>query len=252
MPKDNQKEELQRMLNSLDPERLSKKDFVDAFEQIVILIKRLEKRNDDTVRQLTETLATVSDKLKDLSFVEVHKEISKKLDSALTEQDSGMNLIRDKVSRLKNGNDGISPKIKDVIAGVLSQISIPKQKEILLDSPKQFKNKVVPIIEELLKGITKEIKSLKNRPISMSGGVGGGHVKVFDLSDQLDGSAKTFSLPAYWRVLTVDLSSFPNALRSTVDFTTNESTMEITFTSEIDAATSLSAGQTCIITYAEA
>lgn len=80
---------------------------------------------------------------------------------------------------------------------------------------------------------------------------GGGTVKVYDLSSQLDGSTTTFALPAFWRVLTVDLSSTPRALRPDVDFTVDGTAMTITFTSQIRVASSLSAGQTCIVTYAE-
>ena len=164
-----------------------------------------------------------------------------------------LNLVRDKVSSLKSGDDGISPEIQDIVEEVLTQIQQPEQKEILLDTPEQFRDKVVPIIEELIKDIQKDVKGLKFRPMPTgSGGVGGGHVKVFDLSESLDGSTKTFSLPAYWRIISVTSSSFPTAFRPITDYTTDEANSKITFTSEVDASTMLASGQSIIIVYAEA
>lgn len=94
------------------------------------------------------------------------------------------------------------------------------------------------------------LKKSKGGTTYISGGTAGGNVvRAYDLSDSLDGVTRTFALPAFWRVISVHLSSFPNILRPTADYTTNGSTMQITFTSEIPD-NSLSAGQTCIITYA--
>ncbi len=78
-----------------------------------------------------------------------------------------------------------------------------------------------------------------------------GFVKVYDLSPSLNGVTTTFSLPGFFRVLTVNLSSVPNILRPTTDYTTDANLMTITFTSEINPSTSLTAGQTCIILYQE-
>lgn len=79
-----------------------------------------------------------------------------------------------------------------------------------------------------------------------------GQVQVYDLSSQLDGSTKTFSLPAFALVFDVRSSSFPYAFRPTTDYTVNGSLMKITFTSEITAAATLAAGQTLYILYVAA
>lgn len=84
----------------------------------------------------------------------------------------------------------------------------------------------------------------------MAGNLTGGHiVKSYDISSQLNGVLKTFNLPALWRVISVHSSSIPNTFRETVDYTwTGQS---ITFTSEINAASTLATGQTITIVYSE-
>ncbi len=68
-----------------------------------------------------------------------------------------------------------------------------------------------------------------------------------DLSSQLDGIKKTFQLQAIWSIISVDLTSFPyGSLRKGIDYTYTPTS--ITFTDTIDAATQLSAGQSCILT----
>jgi hypothetical protein len=241
----NKKEELLRMLNTLDPERLSKEDFVNSFEKVVQLIKGIEEKNLQEVDQLKGAFENVSNQLKDNNSVDlqdVKAEISKQLASTLKEQQTGMNFIHDKVRGLKNGNDGLDGN--DGADGKDGKDGL---------NGKDVEEIVEKELREELKLLRKDIDFVKFRPMPTgSGAQGGGIVKVYDLSDSLDGVTKTFSLPAYWRVLTVDLSSFPRALRPTVDFTADASNSTITFTSEIDAGTSLATGQTCIVTYAEA
>lgn len=98
--------------------------------------------------------------------------------------------------------------------------------------------------------IEKDISELKKRP---TGGGGGGGItgrdlfKDIDLSSQLDGITTTFNIPVVWNIISVDLSSFPyGSLRKGVDYTFTPTS--ITFTSQIDPATQLAAGQSCILT----
>ena len=105
---------------------------------------------------------------------------------------------------------------------------------------------------EHIKGLKKLIEQYKTKDMVFVGsGNGGRVVKSYDISSSLDGSTKTFSLPAFYRILSVELSSFPHTLRPTTDYTTDANAMTITFTSQIDETLSLATGQTCIILYAE-
>ena len=132
------------------------------------------------------------------------------------------------------------------------------------DQPLEIRNKLESLEDEeklkisAIKDLEEELKKLKKQIDSKvvyaggGGGGGGGHiVKAHDLSASLNGSTKVFSLPAFWRVISVHLSSFPNILRPTTDYTTDANLMQISFTAEIDAPTSLATNQSCIIIYSE-
>lgn len=108
-------------------------------------------------------------------------------------------------------------------------------------------NNLQEILDELRK--MKRDGSIVYVPSGSSGG--GKTVKLYDLSDQLNGLLKTFSLPAFWRVVNVTSSSFPNAFRPSVDYTVDGSNYTITFTSEITATSTLATGQTLLVEYAE-
>lgn len=80
-----------------------------------------------------------------------------------------------------------------------------------------------------------------------TGIVGREMFKEIDLSSQLDGVTKTFNIQNVWRILTVDIDSYPyGAMQKTTDYTWTPTT--ITFGTSIDAATQLATGQKCILT----
>ena len=86
-----------------------------------------------------------------------------------------------------------------------------------------------------------------SRMVSMGGNSARDLFKDYDLSSQLNGVLKTFSIPATWNIISVNLSSFPyGSLRKNTDFTYTSTS--ITFTDEIDAATQLATGQSCVLT----
>ncbi|MEK6879741.1 MAG: hypothetical protein AABY22_09050, partial [Nanoarchaeota archaeon] len=118
-----------------------------------------------------------------------------------------------------------------------------------LEDEDRLKISAVKNLEEELDKLRKQ-KSIS--PIYVGGGsASGGHiVKAHDLSASLNGSLKTFSLPAFWRVISVSLSSL-TPLRENVDFTVNGSNFTLTFTSEVDESTLLAVGQSCLVIYSE-
>lgn len=77
-----------------------------------------------------------------------------------------------------------------------------------------------------------------------------GQLMTHDLSDQLDGVKSTFTLPAFWRIISVQSTSAPVVFRPTVDYNADASVPSITFTSQVDPATTLSEGQTLLVIYA--
>lgn len=81
-----------------------------------------------------------------------------------------------------------------------------------------------------------------------SGGGSGSAVFIYDLSDQLDGATKSFTIPANTAISLVTGSSAPFVFRPTVDYT-GSGTTTITFTSAVDETVSLAAGQSLLVQY---
>ena len=122
----------------------------------------------------------------------------------------------------------------------------------LLNGNERLKIDAIKDLREELEEI-KKVKTSTGNLVYVGGGSSGGGriVKSYDISGSLNGVLKTFSLPAFWRVISIHSSSFPNAFRVTTDYTTDAAASTITFTSAITAGTTLAAGQTIIIMYSE-
>lgn len=126
-------------------------------------------------------------------------------------------------------------------------VDIAEKLESIKDEDDKLKISAISHLREELDKLKKTISDKSTHTVIASQR---GQMKVYDLSDQLNGVLKTFTLPAFWRVVDVKLWSAP-ALRPTVDYTTNASVPSVTFTSQIDAATLLATGQTCLVIYQE-
>ncbi len=171
----------------------------------------------------------------------------------------------------KNGRNGIDGKNgKDanetiIIKEVLKEIPIPKDglngADGSPDTPEVIKQKLesleegerlkISAIEDLEKRL-EELKKTRGEKVYIGGGSSGGlggHVQYYDLSSQLNGNLRVFSVPAFARILNVQLSSFPNILRPVVDWTSDAAAMTLTLTSEIPDS-SISSGQTLVVLYA--
>src|SRR3990167_543737 len=138
-----------------------------------------------------------------------------------------------------NGSDG-SPDTGEIIVSKLES----------LEEENKLKIEAVKNLRDELDKLEKKIK-LGGRVIYSGNGGGGKIVKAEDISSQLNGVLKTFSLPAFFRVISIHSSSFPNAFRLTTDYTVDGSAFTVSFSSEIDASTVLSAGQTVIVLFSE-
>src|SRR3990167_5433399 len=106
------------------------------------------------------------------------------------------------------------PKIPDEIKP--EQV---RDKLEFLEDEERLKIKSIHKLQEELDELKKKIDS---KVMPMGGGSSGGGriVKTYDLSSSLDGVLKTFSLPAFCRVLVVHLASSPfSASRPTTDYT---------------------------------
>jgi len=164
-----------------------------------------------------------------------------------------------------DGRDGQDANITEIItraSTIASELAedalrplIPTAETIRAEMPPKEELKVSSIkgLKRRLDRIAKRLDELKKQKVQVTAGGGGdigGHVRYYDLSGSLNGVLKVFTLPAFARVLSVQSSSFPNAFRETTDYVVDGSAFTITFTSEIDAATTLATGQTITILYA--
>lgn len=133
----------------------------------------------------------------------------------------------------RDGKDGTPGHIKDLA---------PQEVRDLLELLPEGEKLSIDAIENLREELSK-----KSKVVVSGGGITGRDiVKPYDLSPYLDGVTKTFNIPGTWYVISVATSSVPHALRPTIDYTWTPQT--ITFTSEINADTTLAAGQTVILT----
>lgn len=266
MPTNDNLKNLKILLSAMDADHLTKTDFVKHFEGVVNLVKKIEKKNLDAIDALEATYKRLGAKLQTDNTTttgELKTLIRGELDNFNKKFGEKEQTIIERLLEVKSGKDAD----EEVIVGeVLKQIKLPEYKETVLDDATQLRNKLETLKgkdrldQSAIKGLEKKLKELKamikksiRRPIfgHASGTSGGRSVMYHDLSDSLDGTTKAFSLPAFWRVISIHSSSFPNAMRATIDYTTDADAMKITFTSEINAATTLAKGQTLIVVFAE-
>lgn len=251
----NKKPDLIAMLQATLDDHLGKEEFTTAFAQVVETMKTYKAQSEAEFAAMQSAISALSQKLAndnstDLAALKAEAQTAlAAIHSAVSDQ---MAQVHTHASQLQNGPQGEKGD-----QGEPGNDGLP-------DTADDIRNKLELIVEEDEKlkidaiGHLREELDRLEKKISRGSGSGAviasqrGQVKVYDLSASLDGIKSTFSLPAFWRVLTVDLSSAPNALRPTVDFTTDANAVTITFTSQIDPATQLASGQTCIVTYAEA
>lgn len=265
-------EELAELLK----DHMSKKEFLANFEKIIAhfteiknqLLQEIDKKVNEGIIKEEEDLNKLkkefqqiiefSKKESDSTFggfktrtmeiinnLFLKSRIEEKINNAIKKVDN-------KLLEIKDGLDGkdAEPIDETEIAENASKMALNAMKEqkLSIDTIKGLKKKLKHILEEL-----EEIKKRKNNNnviYTGGGGVGKHNVVAHDLSGSLsaDGSVRTFNLPAFWKIISINLSSFPNILRPDVDFTV--SGMQIVFTSEVPAM-SISFGQTVIILYSE-
>lgn len=194
-------------------------------EHFATLKSRIISQIDTEISQIRTALSDISNQI---------KETAKRIEEVDKKEIDTESIINKTLSR-------VEPETTDTIAKKLnSKKNIIKQETVdgLIDR--------LESIEEQLK------KRAKGTTIVGAATSGGRVAKIHDLSDSLDGITKTFALPAFWRVLNVYSTSTPVIFRPTVDYTTDASAMTITFTSQIDATTTLSLGQSLLVLYSEA
>ncbi|MHB8603563.1 MAG: hypothetical protein ACYC9R_13090 [Nitrosotalea sp.] len=272
----NEKEKtLKAVLEALD-NRLSPDDFVKAFEIV-------QKRNEEHLKKISDMVGD--------AFNTHRSESKKMMDDMKSTFEILSKKHTEVISEAQKQNDstlsGIRRRFEDTIQQVLGKVKVKEKLDALISEHEYRLSQIkdgepgkpgkdgspdtADAIREKLHMLTpgnrlhianidgadalfQRMKKVEERPVGSSdwSSAGGGKiVKSYDLSSKLDGVTTTFSLPSFWIIISVHLSSVPNILRPTTDYTVDGTLMQITFTSQIDPSTSLAAGQSCIIVYSE-
>lgn len=257
---------LEKLVDLIDTQK-SVEQITEVFRLFIEVAESIKTGNEKYREEMMDMCHKKMSEMKDMVLshemymdemkANLHKLLMDEVASLKKTQKDDQNYLFDKITKVK---EDVSKETERIDKRIDDLPEPEPPKEI---TPNEILNKVQSLDEgdrwdiKDVNGLEKELEKI--RRMKVQGGFGGGNglamknaVLVYDLSSSLNGVLKTFSLPAFWRVLTVDLSSFPNALRPTTDYTVDSSAMTITFTSQIEASTSLATGQTCIITYVSA
>lgn len=205
---------------------LRRDEFVEKIGQILTFLKNLKKNYKTEVGNFFERMKrSNSDDL--LRF---RSENTKIINKALKEQENGLNFLRDKAMSVRDftdGKDGI-----DGIDGIDGSSDTPGQ---IANKLEELKGESRLKIEAVL-SLEDRLKKLEERPIGRSGGGARKvvYLKVENLSSQVNGTLKTFTMPKDCvEVVAVYGTQFPVNFNKDVDWTFEGRTL--TLTSEVSA-----------------
>lgn len=256
-------------------EGLTREEFLSNFKAIIELVKKMKAENQQQMMGIEDKYDSIVSNIKNNYSSDMQAVKSEALAYCMSEMkdmlkqhgkdmSTQMDMLRaecmpdtEKIASVASETvrSEVLPLIPtiDQIGEKLPELGRPIRDGLeLLPIGEKLKIEAIEKLRDELDELAKKIRSISFSGGTVGGVNGGGHiVKVYDLSSSLDGLTKTFTIPAAWRILMVTTSSFPNTLRPTTDFTHDTNASTITFTSEIDATTTLAVGQTVIILYSE-
>jgi hypothetical protein len=118
--------ELQKMLAALDPERLTKEEFVDAWEQMITAFKQIEERNMQELEQLKDFVTALSAKVQadtSMNFVSFKNDTSSNISSQLSSFEKRIN---ERIAEVQDGLDGKDADEERIVETVLARIPKPE------------------------------------------------------------------------------------------------------------------------------
>jgi len=216
---------------SLISESITRKEFVASFNKVLEFVKGIKEKNLIELSNIKKTVTDLFNKFKD--------ENSRLISKALNDQSDGMNFIRDKVRRIKNGLDG-----KDGRNGIDGKDGVSGKDGIdgnngSPDTPEQIADKLETLPDEsrlkisAIDKLREELDELKNRPTGGGGSRKVVYTKRINLSSQCNGTLKEFTMPKDCiDVLAVYGTQFPITFDE-ADFTFEGNVL--TLTSEVSA-----------------
>ena len=178
---------LQRLLQAMDEDSLTRKEFEEQFRAILEFLKKTKEKNLTEIENLKQYIINLSEKLKQgnvFNLSGLKDQFTKSISKALKDQEDGMNFIRDTLRRIKNGKDGKDADEKKIVENVLAKIKLPEQKETILDTPETIADKLEKLKGdarlkiEAIKDLKEKLEALEQRPLGRGGSGGGGLSKI--------------------------------------------------------------------------
>src|SRR3990167_6628727 len=167
---------LERLLTIMDQDGMTKAEFVNAFEQVVNLVIKIQKKNDEVIAEMQRTHQEMMRTLQNKNTADYAETKQKAMDYCMAEMkkiykdhEKMMTAMDEKMAEVKDGKDADEEKI---VQDVLAQIKLPEQKEIILDGPKEIREKLESLKgeerldKESIRGLMDEINALKEMIVS--------------------------------------------------------------------------------------
>lgn len=178
--------ELKKMLNLLDPDRLTREEFVQAFEKVVEVVQQLRTSNASDISTALETLQDTIQKAQNSLESDVSSQLSSAVDKlntalseTLTKADKKLSDLETAVATaidgIRHGKDAdeeaMLAKLQAIIPTVEPETadSIRNKLEAgFLDAPEE--DKLDPRIIQGWEKTQQDIQDLKSRPMGKGGG----------------------------------------------------------------------------------
>lgn len=251
------------LLQELLEDSLTKSEITEAFKKIIAMVKDMREKNGKSMAEINETLTRtvkehINNATSDLGFTK--QEIKAIVESELNRLNKkfldNVSEVDFKMSLVKDGKDADESKIVEKVLGSLDYptVDILKQEmpkfgeEIrngleLLQGDERLDVSAIRGIEETLKEIKEEVKQVRQSK-RVFAGPNANAVNYADLTDECDGSNKTFTVPTHRKVIALMGTQFPVIYRPIIDFTTVNQTLTLT-----DAVSAPESGQTLTFLY---
>ena len=161
---------LSRLLSLMDEDTLTKEMFLTEFKKVIDLVLDIRKENKATAEALNKAFNTATKSLSDktnVSLVDVKSEITKAFGKSSKELSDSMNFIRDKVRKIKIGEDGHTPTNNELLA--LIQPLIPKIPDAEKPDLERF-DEEVERLNDKIEELEKKIEESSKRRLGGTGG----------------------------------------------------------------------------------
>src|SRR3990167_2139 len=211
------KQEIQRLLNTLDPERLSKEDFVNAFEKVVNLVLKNEEQLAQAVTRLEETYKNLTEKNRN-DYVSGLTDLKKQTNQLFVGEQ-----LKRMDGETKANFEKRQKEISELVDKKLQEADyrVSQLKPIRGDKGDRGDAGPMPTEHlELMKQMMAELKKAQDILSNLPRGRAMGRAKVpmprtIDLTSDQDGVARTFTLPPDTvRIFGGISSQFPFAISS--------------------------------------